>query len=64
MKHLKGKRQPAKESTTVEKGKDAYSRLKHAFVEEGGVDGDEVADELEPGVPITSPCDSVMLSDL
>jgi hypothetical protein len=40
-----GKSQPAKESTTVEKGKDAYSRLKLAVVEVGGVDGDEVVDE-------------------
>jgi hypothetical protein len=34
-----------------------------AVVEGGDVDGDEVADEWEPGVPITSPCDSVTLSD-
>jgi hypothetical protein len=37
------------------------SRL--AVVEGGGVDGDEVADEWKPGVPITSPCDSVTVSD-
>jgi hypothetical protein len=35
-----------------------------AVVEGGGVDGDEVADEWEPGVPITNPCDSVTVSDL
>jgi hypothetical protein len=35
-----------------------------AVVEGGDVDGDEVADELEPGVPITSPCDSETVSDL
>jgi hypothetical protein len=37
---------------------------KLAVVEEGGGDGDEVAVELEPGVSITIPCDSVMISDL
>jgi hypothetical protein len=36
---------------------------KLAVVEGGVVDGDEVADESEPGVPITSPCDSVTVSD-
>ncbi len=45
MKHLKGKWQPAKESTTVNKEIDAFSRSKLAVVERGGVDGDEVADE-------------------
>ncbi len=35
-----------------------------AVVEGGGVDADEVAYEWEPGVPITSPCDSVTVSDL
>ncbi len=34
-----------------------------AVVEWGGVDGDEVADECEPGVPIISPCDSITVSD-
>jgi hypothetical protein len=29
-----------------------------------GDDGYEVADEWEPGVPITSPCDSITVSDL
>jgi hypothetical protein len=32
---------------------------KLAVVEGGGADGDEVADEGEPSVPITCPCDSV-----
>jgi hypothetical protein len=36
---------------------------KLAVAEGGDVDGDEVADEWEPGVPITSPCDSVMVSE-
>ncbi len=36
---------------------------KLAVVEGGGVDGDEVRDEWKPGVPITSPCDSVAVSD-
>jgi hypothetical protein len=45
------------------KGKDNNSRLQTCSCWGGGVDGDEVADEWEPGVPITSPCDSVTVSD-
>ncbi len=37
---------------------------KLAIVEGDGVDGDEVADEREPDVPITSPCDRKTVSDL
>jgi hypothetical protein len=36
---------------------------KFAVAEGGGVDVDEDVDEWEPGVLITSPCDSVMVSE-
>ncbi len=42
---MKGKRQPAKESTTIEKGKMLTLGSKLAVVEGGGDIGDEVADE-------------------
>ncbi len=35
-----------RKSTRVEKRKDAYSRLQTAVAEGGGVNGDEVVDEL------------------
>ncbi len=46
---------------TVEKRKDAYSMLQSA--EGCDVGGDEVSDEWEPEEPITSPCDSVTVSE-
>jgi hypothetical protein len=44
MKCWKGKRQPAKESTSIEKGKTLSLGSNFAVVEGGGGDGDEVAD--------------------
>jgi hypothetical protein len=54
---------PPKKAPRLKKEKTLTLVSKLAVVEGGGVDGDEVADEWEPGVPITSPCDSVMISD-
>jgi hypothetical protein len=60
---MPGKRQPAKESNDWEKGKmlTVCSNLETA--EGCDVGGDEVGDEWEPEEPITSPCDSVMVSE-
>jgi hypothetical protein len=58
----RAKRQPAKESTTVEKGK-TLTLWSNLEVAEGcDVGGDEVDDEWEPGEPIASPCDSGLWS--
>ncbi len=60
----KAKGSPPKKAQQLEKEKMLTLSSKLAVVEGGGVDGDEVADEWEPWVPITSPCDSVTVSDL
>jgi hypothetical protein len=59
----RGKGSPPKKAPWLKKEKTLTLGFKLAVVEGGGVDGDEVADEWEPGVPITSPCDSVTISD-
>jgi hypothetical protein len=46
----------------LKKGKTLTLGSKLAVAEGGGVDGDEVADEREPSVPITNPCDSITVS--
>jgi hypothetical protein len=47
----------------LKKGKTLILGSKLAVAEGGGVNGDEVVDEVEPSMPITSPCDSVTVSE-
>ncbi len=61
---LEGQKAARQRKHTIEKGKTLTLGSNLAVVEGGGDDGDEVADGWEPGVPITSPCDSVMVSAL
>ncbi len=52
-----------KKKHQVEKKKTLTLGSKLAVAEGGVVDGDEVVDEWEPSVPITSPCHSIMVSE-
>jgi hypothetical protein len=58
---LKAARQ--RKNTTVEKGKTPTLSSKLEVAEGGDVDGNEGVDGWESHVPITSPCDSVTVSE-